>query len=86
MADKVPSLSDAIRASVPAMVRRSFSWWEKIDPAALAELEAIREDWLSGRLPGSKSALARAIVEQLAARGISDVGRQGVTTWLGSKG
>lgn len=86
MAEKVPSLTDAIRAAVPAITRRNLQWWEKLDAATLAELEAIRAEWQSGRIPGSKAAMARAISEQLVARGLSDVGSQGVTTWLGSKG
>ena len=85
MADKRGSLSDAIRAAVPSMVRRSTCWWERIDAETLAELEAIREEWRSGRLAGSKSALARAIADQLNARGLSDVGKQGVTSWLSGK-
>lgn len=84
MADKRPSLGDAIRAAVPPVPRRGLAWWARIPPDALAELETVRADWRAGRLPGSKSALARAIAEELAARGISDVGRQGVTTWLGA--
>lgn len=86
MADAPKSLTDAIRAAVPAITRRNVCWWEKLDAATLAELESLRAEWQSGRLPGSKSALARAISEQLVARGLSDVGRQGVTTWLDDKG
>ncbi|MGI9176820.1 MAG: hypothetical protein ACR2IT_03065 [Pirellulales bacterium] len=86
MADKVPSLTDAIRAAVPAVVRRNVCWWERLDAATLAELEAIRSEWHAGRMPGSKAALSKAIAEQLVARGLSDVGPQGVTTWLGNKG
>ena len=86
MADKRPSLADAIRAAVPPVTRRAVCWWEKLDADTLAELEAIRAEWQSGRLPGSKAAMARAISEQLVARGLSDVGSQGVKTWLGSKG
>lgn len=86
MAEKMPSLADAIRAAVPAITRRNVCWWERLDAATLAELEAIRAEWRAGRLPGSKAALARAIAEQLVARGLSDVGKQGVTTWLSEKG
>ena len=86
MAEKRPSLAEAIRAAVPPVSRRSVCWWERLPADTLAELEAIREEWRSGRLAGSKSALARAIAEQLNARGISDVGKQGVTTWLTGKG
>lgn len=79
---KNQSLTDAIRAAVPPCPRRSRPWWEKLDAETLAELEAIRTDHLSGRLPGSRQALAKAITDQLNARGLSDIGVQGVTTWL----
>jgi len=83
MAEKRPSLADAIRAAVPPAPIRSRAWWHGLPPDVLAELEAVRADWKAGRLPGSKSALARAIQAELSARGLSDVGIQGITAWLG---
>lgn len=83
MAEKRPSLADAIRAAVPPSPIRSRAWWHGLPPDALAELEAVKADWKAGRLPGSKSALARAIQAELSARGLSDVGIQGITAWLG---
>lgn len=85
MADKRASLTDAIRSAVPPVVRRQLSWWERLDAATVAELEAIRDDWRSGRIPGSKSSLAKAIAKELAERGLSDIGAQGVTAWLGKR-
>ena len=85
MADKRPSLTDAIRAAVPPVVRRQLSWWERLDAATVAELEAIREDWRAGRIPGSKTSLAKAIARELSERGLSDIGTQGVTSWLGKR-
>ena len=79
------SLADAIRSSVPASVRRSVRWWEKLSPDVLSELDAVRDDFRHGRLPPSKSALARAIVEHLHARNLSDVKTQGVIAWLSEK-
>lgn len=76
------SLSDAIRSSVPPVVRRGLRWFEEIDAEILAELEAIRADHISGRLAGSRTAVAKAIVGELHARGLSDIGIQGVNTWL----
>jgi hypothetical protein len=49
------------------------------------ELNAVRDDFHHGRLPNNKSALARAIVEHLHARKLSDVLRQGVIAWLNEK-
>lgn len=82
MAEKRTSLADAIRAAVPPAPVRSKAWWQAVAPDVLAELEAVRADWKAGRLPGSKSALARAIQAELSARGLSDIGSQGVTAWL----
>lgn len=83
MAEKRLSLADAIRAAVPPGPVRSKAWWQAIAPDVLAELEAVKADWKAGRLPGSKAALARAIQAELSARGLSDIGSQGVTAWLG---
>jgi len=48
-------------------------------------LNAVRDDLRQGRLPPNKSAVARAIVEHLHARGLSDVRKQGVIAWLSEK-
>ena len=85
MAKAPLSLADAIRSSVPERVRRAVQWWEKLSPDVLSELNAIREDFRHGRLPPNKSALARAIVEHLTARKLSEVKTQGVIAWLSEK-
>lgn len=77
-----PSLGDAIRAAVPATPVRSQPWWARLDPDALAEIESVKADWKAGRMPGSRQALAKAIAAELNARGISDIGVNGVTAWL----
>jgi hypothetical protein len=83
MADGRPSLGDAIRAAVPPAPVRSKSWWHALPPDVMAELHDVRADWKAGRLPGSKQALATAIRAELSARGLSDIGIQGITSWLG---
>ena len=85
MAEKKPSLSEAIRAAVPPKPGRCRPWWQKISPADLAEVEAIRDDWRAGRLAGSKYGVAKAMAKELNDRGISDVGIQGVIAWLGKR-
>ena len=80
---KSVTLSDAIRAKVPASPVRSTTWFSRLDPEAAAEIAAVKADWRAGRLPGSKRALAQAIVEEMHARGLSDIGLSGVTAWLG---
>ena len=80
------SLADAIRASIPTVQRRGVRWWESLPADVLEELKAVRDDFWSGRLPNNKSAVARAIVEHLHARSLSDVRHQGVIAWLSDKG
>jgi|Laugresu1bdmlbdd_1035124.scaffolds.fasta_scaffold01217_16 hypothetical protein len=79
------SLADAIRASIPTVQRRGVRWWESLPADVLAELDAVREDFHAGRLPNNKSAVARAVVEHLHARGLSDVKQQGVLAWLAER-
>jgi hypothetical protein len=81
MADKIP-LGEAIRAAVPPVVKRTPAWWERLDADTLAEVEAIRRDFHAGALGGSRSAVARAIASELTARGLVEIGWQGVTAWL----
>jgi hypothetical protein len=79
------SLADAIRASVPKSARPVARWWHSLPPDVLEELNAVRDDLRQGRLPSNKSAVARAIVEHLHARGLSEVRQQGVLAWLNEK-
>jgi hypothetical protein len=48
----------------------------------LAELEALRERWVSGELGLQKRALARSIIQSLKDRGLPVSGVQGVEHWL----
>jgi hypothetical protein len=82
-AEAVKGIADAIRAAIPLETKRNRRWFEKIPADVLAELEAVRQDLRDGRLPDNKSAVARAIVDQLAAMGFKDgIGIQGVIAWL----
>jgi len=83
MAEKRPSLADAVRAAVPPAPVRSVTWIARLAPEVAAELEAIKAAWKAGRQPGSKRALATVLVAELHDRGLSDIGLQGVTAWLG---
>lgn len=77
-----PDILTAIRSAIPASPHRVPAWWQKLPPELLQELEHLRAEWYAGRQPGSKSAVAKAISDELVRRGLSDVGRQGVTKWL----
>lgn len=81
-ASREPSIADAIRASVPATPTRSVCWYQQIPLEILAELEVVRSEWRAKKLPGSQSAMAKAIVGELHRRKLHDVGIQGVTAWL----
>lgn len=85
-AEAVISLADAIRASIPTTGRPVVRWWHRLPADVLEELNAVRDDLREGRLPNNKSAVARAIVEHLHARGLSEVRQQGVLAWLSEKG
>ena len=82
MAEKRLSLADAVRAAVPPAPVRSVTWVARLAPEVAAELEQIKRDWKAGLQPGSKRALAQVLVAELHARGLSDIGLQGVTAWL----
>lgn len=58
------------------------TWWERIAPEHIDELNAIKKAWLAGELGKRKKTLARSLSENMRARGISDVGLQGVISWL----
>jgi hypothetical protein len=57
-------------------------WYERVAPEHLAELAAIKAAWQAGELGTRKKTLARDLSVRMRARGISDVGEQGVIAWL----
>jgi hypothetical protein len=60
----------------------SRRWYEKVDAEHQAELAAIKAAWLAGELGSRRKTLARDLSARMRARGISDVGEQGVIAWL----
>ncbi len=85
MTKKSPSgggLLDAVRREMAEVRHGPPSWWERVAPEHLAELSAIKAAWQSGELGTRKKTLARTISNNLRSRGISDIGTQGVQTWL----
>lgn len=86
-APKRPPPSDlaaSIRAALPTGKPGTASWFQLIPPDVLAELEALRQEHRDGKLPGTMTGLARTISNELLARGLSNVGPQGVIAWLKS--
>lgn len=75
-----PSLLDDVRATLPT--RKGFApWHETLQEALKAEIESIKDDWKSGRLQATKTALSASISKALAARGVK-IGHLGVARWL----
>ncbi len=84
MTKKSPSvgLLDAVRRDMAEVRHGPPSWYERVSPEHLPELSAIKAAWQSGELGTRKKTLARTISNNLRARGISDIGTQGVLAWL----
>jgi hypothetical protein len=81
---KSPSsgLLDDVRESLAACRHGPARWYERVAPEHRAELAALKAAWLAGELGTRKKTLARTISARLRDRGISDVGEQGVISWL----
>jgi hypothetical protein len=75
-------LLDDVREAMANIRLGSKRWHEKVDAEHQAELAAIKAAWQAGELGTRKKTLARNISAKLRARGISDVGEQGVIAWL----
>lgn len=75
-------LLDDVREAMAAVRHGPSRWYERVAPEHLAELAAIKEAWKAGELGTKKKTLARNISIKLRARGISDIGEQGVVQWL----
>jgi hypothetical protein len=75
-------LLEDVREAMAAVRHGSKKWFEKVDDEHQAELVAIKAAWQAGELGKRKKTLARDLSARLRARGISDVGEQGVIAWL----
>lgn len=84
MGKKSPSsgLLDDVREAMKNIRLGSKRWYEKVDAEHQAELDALKAAWLAGELGTRKKTLARNISARLRDRGISEVGEQGVISWL----
>lgn len=75
-------LLDVVRAAMAAVRHGSKRWYEKVDAEHQAELAAIKAAWRAGELGTRRKTLARDLSVRLRARGIADIGEQGVISWL----
>lgn len=76
------SLLDDVREAMAAVRHGSKRWYERVAPEHQAELAAIKAAWLAGELGNRRKTLARDLSARLRARGICDIGEQGVVSWL----
>lgn len=75
-------LLDDVREAMAAARHGAATWYERVAPEHVDELNAIKAAWKAGELGTRKKTLARSISTKLRARGISDIGEQGVLAWL----
>lgn len=75
-------LLDDVREAMAAVRHGQVRWYERVAQEHQAELVAIKAAWQAGELGKRKKTLARDLSARLRARGISDVGEQGVIAWL----
>ncbi len=79
---KPASIADEIVSRVKNYKPGFNAWHCDLPSDVLAELEALRERWVSGELGLQKRALARSIIQSLKDRGLPVSGVQGVEHWL----
>jgi hypothetical protein len=75
-------LLDDVREAMAAVRHGGKRWYEKVDAEHQAELAAIKAAWLAGELGNRRKTLARDLSARLRKRGISDIGEQGIISWL----
>jgi hypothetical protein len=75
-------LLEDVRREMSEVRHGPSCWWDRVDPKHLDELQALKRAWQSGELGTRKKTLARSISNNMRARGISNVGTQGVLAWL----
>ena len=80
--DRSGGLLDDVRKAISDARHGPATWYERLTQEQRDELDAIKAEWRAGELGTRKKTLARSLSENMRARGISDVGLQGVITWL----
>lgn len=76
------SLVAAVLEQLPRVIHGNAPWYERVAPEHQAELAEIKAAWLAGEFKVPRNTAARFISAELQKRGISPVGRQGVSEWL----
>lgn len=86
MPPKAISLTEEIRRGAVAAAKGPASWFSKLTPDIQQELIQVRADFLSGKMEGTKTALARGIHGALFGRGLITVTRTEVLRWVNAAG
>jgi len=79
---KKPSLTEDICRGVAEVKKGPASWFTKLTPDIQQELTQVRADFLSGKIEGTRTALARSIHTALSGRGLITVSRSEVMRWI----
>ena len=86
MPPKAVSLTEEIRRGAVEAAKGPASWFAKLTPDVQQELIQIRSEFLSGKMGGTKTALARGIHGALFGRGLITVTRSEVMRWINAAG
>ncbi len=84
-ADASGSLLEVVRSTIQHRRTGFAPWWERVDQAHVAELNDLLTAWRAGELGPHMRPVARAVVAHIKAKGIADIGEQGVIAWLRHK-
>lgn len=79
---KTQPLTDEILRGVLATRKGPDGWFAKLTPDVQAEVAAIRQQFVSGQINGTRTALAKSIHAALKAREMISVGFSEVMRWL----
>lgn len=80
MAKGKRALLDDVLGTLPTE-RGVKPWYETVPPDLAEELRIIKEQWLSGKLPATKTGLGYTLSRALKSRGVT-IGHSGVIRWL----
>lgn len=75
-------LLDAVVASLPRTYHGIGLWIDNITGDDRLELDEIKRQYRAGMIKTPRRTLAKVISQQLAKRGIYQIGFSGVETWL----
>jgi len=78
----VSDIVDDILSRVERRPPGPVNWFTRLTAEQQAELDTLRQRWITGELGIGKRALARAIIATCRERGLSVSGVQGVEDWL----